>query len=85
FPLTSVMLAVIIMPFVGTQVVVSQRVGADDESGARRVAANGVALAIAVAVPVLAAVVLAGPWLVETAVELLNPTDGIADLASIYL
>jgi putative MATE family efflux protein len=85
YPLTSVMLAVIVMPFVGTQVVVSQRVGADDESGARRVAINGVALALAVAVPVLAAVVLAGPWLVDTAVAFLNPTDGIAGLASIYL
>ena len=85
YPLTSVMLAVIVMPFVGTQVVVSQRVGADDETGARRVAVNGVALALAVAVPVLAVVVLAGPWLVDTAVALLNPTDGIAGLASIYL
>ena len=85
FPLTSVMLAVIIMPFVGTQVVVSQRIGADDESGARRVAVNGVALAIAVALPVLAGVVLVGPSLVDAAVAFLNPTDGIADPASIYL
>jgi|AntDeeMinimDraft_4_1070355.scaffolds.fasta_scaffold00012_83 putative MATE family efflux protein len=85
YPLTSVMLAVILMPMIGTQVLVSQRVGADDEAGARRVAANGVALALAVAIPVLALVVLTGPWIVETAVAALNPTDGITDLAIIYL
>jgi putative MATE family efflux protein len=85
FPLTSVMLAVVVMPYVGTQVVVSQRVGSDDEGGARTVAVNGVALALAVALPTLAVVVAAGPWLVDTAVALLNPTGGIAGPASIYL
>ncbi|WP_227134115.1 MATE family efflux transporter [Halorubellus salinus] len=85
FPLTSVMLAVIVMPYVGTQVVVSQRVGGGDRSGARRVAVNGVALALVVALPVLAAVLFVGPPLVDAAVAFLNPTDGIADPASIYL
>jgi len=85
YPLTSVMLAVILMPMIGTQVLVSQRVGGDDDGGARTVAANGVALALAVSLPVLAVVVLVGPWLVDTAVAILNPTNGISDLATIYL
>jgi putative MATE family efflux protein len=85
YPLTSVMLAVVMMPFIGTQVVVSQRVGGDDESGARTVAANGIALALVVALPVAAAVVLFAPWIVGSAVDLLNPSNGITAMASIYV
>jgi putative MATE family efflux protein len=51
FPLTSLLFAVVIFaPFVGTQVLVSQRVGADDVRGARNVLFIGVIVGATLAV-----------------------------------
>ena len=47
-PLVGLALVISFVAFVGTQVVVSRRVGGDDESGARRALANGLGLSLLV-------------------------------------
>ncbi|MFD1513056.1 MATE family efflux transporter [Halomarina rubra] len=51
FPLTSLLFALALFaPFVGTQIVVSQRVGADDTTGARRALFTGLFLSVVLGV-----------------------------------
>jgi putative MATE family efflux protein len=51
FPISSLVgIVVASLPYIGTQVLVSQRVGGDDEFGARKVAFNGLLLALALGV-----------------------------------
>ncbi|WP_435360228.1 MATE family efflux transporter [Haloarchaeobius sp. DFWS5] len=84
FPLTSVLSAFVLIPLVGTQVLVSQRVGADDESSARRGAFNAVLLSLALLVPLSAiAIVTSGP-LIQSVVEILQPDSPVAPLAISY-
>jgi len=85
YPLTSVMVAVILMPMIGTQVLVSQRVDGEHGEGDRERERDAVRGDGAGAGLVLAVVVLVGPWLIDTAIAVLNPTNGIGGLASIYL
>ena len=56
FPLVASLFGVVLTAIVGTQILVAQRVGDDDERGARRVVMNGVALASVLAVTVVAVV-----------------------------
>ena len=66
FPAVVLLFAVVaIGPFVGTQVLVSQRVGADDRPGARRALGTGFATAVALALAVGAVAYLAAPALVD--------------------
>ncbi|MFC6989888.1 MATE family efflux transporter [Haloplanus sp. GCM10025708] len=46
-PVVALAFAVLVTPFVGTQLLVSRRVGADDEAGARRLVFHGLLLACA--------------------------------------
>ena len=57
-PIQSLLGATVVVAAVGTQILVAQRVGADDESGARRVAVNGSLVALAITVAVALPVVL---------------------------
>jgi len=49
-PLVGLLFVVLIVSYVGTQIVVSRRVGGDDESGARRAFVTGLAVAVALGV-----------------------------------
>jgi len=77
---------VLFLPFVGTQIVVSQRVGGDDRSGARRALATGllVGLVLAVAGGVVLFVGARPALALLTAVD---PAagDGVVDLGARYL
>ena len=81
FPLVASLFGVVLTATVGTQILVAQRVGDDDERGARRMVTNGVALAGVLAVAVVAVVVVAGPRLVTALAS--DPT--VAPLAVAYL
>ncbi|WP_439028298.1 MATE family efflux transporter [Haloarchaeobius sp. DT45] len=84
FPLTSICLAVATTAMIGTQIIVSQRVGADDETGARRVGFNGLLLSLSLMLPVTAvAIVGAGPFL-DWSVSTLNPGTAVASPATAY-
>lgn len=66
FPAVVLLFAVVAVgPFVGTQVLVSQRVGADDRAGARRALGTGMAAAVGLALAVGAVAYLAAPVLVD--------------------
>ena len=66
FPAVVLLFAVVAVgPFVGTQVLVSQRVGADDWAGARRALGTGMAAAVGLALAVGAVAYLAAPALVD--------------------
>ncbi|WP_338034824.1 MATE family efflux transporter [Halococcus hamelinensis] len=76
---------VITLPFVGTQILVSQRVGGEDVSGARRAAATG--LGVAVALGVVGGLVL---WVgARPLVDLLTRVQpggaNVTALATVYL
>ena len=81
FPLVASLFGVVLTATVGTQILVAQRVGDDDERGAQRVVMNGVALAGVLAVAVVVVVVAAGPRLVAALAS--DPT--VAPLAVSYL
>jgi len=81
FPLVASLFGVVLTATVGTQILVAQRVGNDDESDARRMVVNGVALAGVLAVAVVVIVAVAGPRLVATLAS--DPT--VAPLAVSYL
>ena len=78
FPLVASLFGVVLTATVGTHILVAQRVGDDDERGARLVVMDGVALAGVLAV---ALVVVAGPRLVTALAS--DPT--VAPLAVAYL
>jgi putative MATE family efflux protein len=65
-PLFSLLLIVVVgVPYIGTMILVSQRVGADDERGARTATFNGVALGAILSIAVGGAAALAAPVLVD--------------------
>lgn len=87
YPIHSLLLiATIITPFVGTQVLVSQRIGADDEAGARLVAFNGFALAAVLGVGMGVLAFLAAPTLIDlmTATQPRSVAADISGLAVRY-
>lgn len=80
-PILGVCFALLVTPFVGTQILVSQRVGADADDGARRMVVHGFVLALAVGALVGAGVFLGA----DTVVRLVGAGPDVAPLAAIYL
>ncbi|MFB6301381.1 MAG: MATE family efflux transporter [Haloferacaceae archaeon] len=80
-PVLAAAFALLVAPFVGTQVLVSRRVGADDHRGARAAVGAGVALSLAVGVAAGASLVLGAPGIVA----LLGAGREVAPLAATYL
>lgn len=88
FPAYSLLLAVVIYtPFVGTQILVSRHVGADDASKARRIALAGVAIALAFGVAVGGTVAATANSLIGLFVELQPQSTPavVSRLAAAYL
>ncbi|WP_135827382.1 MATE family efflux transporter [Halorussus halobius] len=81
FPVTAVLFSVTTMLFTGTQVLVSQRVGADDLAGARRAVFHGVTFAVATGILITTVVVVGGDAIISV---LLSDGD-VIPLASTYL
>jgi putative MATE family efflux protein len=82
FPVVSVLAVLVALtPHVATQVLVSQRVGAGDEAGARVVAVHGVAIGVLAGVVVAAA----GRLAAEPIVSLFAPGPTVGRLAVDYL
>ncbi|WP_049937909.1 MATE family efflux transporter [Haloplanus natans] len=80
-PVLGVCFALLVTPFVGTQILVSQRVGADADDGARRLVVHGFVLAL-----VVGALVGAGVFLgADTVVRLVGAGPEVAPLAAVYL
>ncbi len=80
-PVTGLLFALLVTPFVGTQILVSQRIGADDDDGARRMVSHGVVLAV-----VLGAIVGAGvAFGADPIVRLLGAGSDVAPAAAVYL
>jgi putative MATE family efflux protein len=80
-PILGVCFALLVTPFVGTQILVSQRVGADEDDGARRMVVHGLVLAVAVGAAVGTGVSLGA----DTAVGLVGAGPDVAPLAAVYL
>jgi putative MATE family efflux protein len=88
FPAVVLLFAVVaIGPFVGTQVLVSQRVGADDRAGARRALGTGLATAVGLGLAVGAVAYLVAPALVDllTAVRPAGTDPAVEQAAVDYL
>ncbi|MFB6298794.1 MAG: MATE family efflux transporter, partial [Halobacteriales archaeon] len=88
FPLYALLVAfAVIAPYLGTQVLVSQRVGAEDISGARRALFTGmtVAAAIGVGLGVLTGVVTAPVTRLLTATQPETVGDTVAAMGAEYL
>lgn len=81
FPLLALLLSVLSTPFVGVQVLVSQRTGDDDRAGARSAGFHGVVLALVLGA-VMAAVTVT---YADELIALLNPGEEVARLAVLYL
>jgi len=82
YPVTAMLTAAAVLaPFVGTQVIVSQRVGAEAYTGARRIAVHGLTLGVTLAA-VVAAVAVVGA---DRVVALLGADPTVAPLAATYL
>ena len=81
FPVTAILFSVTTVMMTGTQVLVSQRTGADDRSGARRATFHGATIALAAGTAV-AAVVFVGA---ETIVSTLLSSEEVVPLAAVYL
>jgi putative MATE family efflux protein len=82
YPVVAMLASVVIMaPLVGTQVIVSQRVGAEEYTGARRIAVHGLAVGISLAIVVGAVVVVGADAIVAT----LGADGNVAPLAATYL
>ncbi|WP_248895898.1 MATE family efflux transporter [Haloplanus halobius] len=80
-PVMGVLFALLVTPFVGTQILVSQRVGADDGDGATRTVVHGLALAL-----VLGAALGVGVFLVaRPIVTLVGAGPDVAPAAALYL
>ncbi|MFB6079617.1 MAG: MATE family efflux transporter [Haloferacaceae archaeon] len=80
-PVLAAAFALLVAPFVGTQVLVSRRVGADDHRGARAAVAAGVALSLVVGVAAGAVLVVGASRIVG----LLGAGGDVAPLAATYL
>lgn len=80
-PYTALLMVPLIMLFVGSQILTSQRVGADDVEGARRVPFNALALSLPVSLLLIGVVVAVGDELVA----LLDPSPAVAPMAVTYL
>lgn len=80
-PVLAAAFALLVAPFLGTQVLVSRRVGADDRSGARAAVGAGVVLSLAVGVAAGAVLVGGAPRIVA----LLGAGDEVGPLAATYL
>lgn len=80
-PYTALLMVPLIMLFVGSQILTSQRVGADDIEAARRVPFNAIVLILPVALLLIALVVIFGDELIA----LLEPSPAVASLAVTYL
>ncbi|MFO8113830.1 MAG: MATE family efflux transporter [Halorubrum sp.] len=80
-PIQSFLGAIVVVAAVGTQILVAQRAGGEDDRGARRVAVNGslVALAVTVAVAIPAAVYA------EELVRFLGADPALAGTTAVYL
>ena len=81
FPLMAVMFSVTAAATVGTQILVAQRVGADQERAARRLTVNGLLLAFGLGIVLLGIVLLAGEWVVGA----LGAGPEVGPLAVAYL
>ncbi|WP_435155986.1 MATE family efflux transporter [Haladaptatus sp. DFWS20] len=81
FPLVALLFSAVMITNVGTQVLVSQRVGADDESGARRAVFHGVTLAFVLGVLLTVFVFLFGSEIIS----LFGAESSVASFAVIYL
>ncbi|MFB6304366.1 MAG: MATE family efflux transporter, partial [Haloferacaceae archaeon] len=80
-PVVAAAFALLVAPFVGTQVLVSRRVGADDPGGARDAVGTGVVLSLAVGAAAGGALALGSPRVVA----LLGAGPAVAPLAATYL
>lgn len=80
-PVTGLLFALLVTPFVGTQILVSQRTGADDDAGARRMVVHGVALALALGTVLGGGVVLGA----SSVVRLVGAGPDVAPAAALYL
>jgi putative MATE family efflux protein len=82
YPVTALLMAVgVLGPTIGTQVIVSQRTGSEDVTGARRIAIHGIALGVGLGL-VVTLVTLLVPGRI---VRLLNASGNVARLATTYL
>ncbi|MDY6765299.1 MAG: MATE family efflux transporter, partial [Halobacteria archaeon] len=81
FPVMALLFSAPIGIFVGTQVLVSQRVGGDDVTGARRGAFHGVLLALITGVIIAGVVILGAPNIIS----LLSSNPTVSALAVTYL
>lgn len=80
-PVTTLVMAVLVGVFTGTQVLVSQRVGSEDVRGARLGAFHGTSLALVVGLALTVVVYLAA----EDVVSLLANDTAVVELAAAYL
>jgi putative MATE family efflux protein len=80
-PLLGLLFALLVTPFVGTQILVSQRVGADDDAGAHRTVVHGLVLALAVGAVLGGVVALVARPLVT----LVGAGPDVAPAAALYL
>mgnify|MGYP000126753360 CR=1 FL=1 len=84
FPIVGLLTIALVGIFVGTQVLVSQRVGAEDPAGARRAAVQGVVLAVGSGLVLAILVFLFAPTVVR-AVSLGRLSPSVTGLAATYL
>ncbi|MFB6281429.1 MAG: MATE family efflux transporter [Haloferacaceae archaeon] len=80
-PVLAAAFALLVAPFVGTQVLVSRRVGADDPGGARAAVGAGVVLSVVIGAVVAAALGIGAPRIVA----LLGAGPDVGPLAAAYL
>jgi len=80
-PVLGLLFALLVTPFVGTQILVSQRIGADDDAGAHRMIVHGFALALLVGVVVGVGVFLGAAPIVR----LVGAGPDVAPAAALYL
>ena len=81
FPILAIMFGVVATGAVGTQILVAQRVGADETAAARRLAFNGLGLSVLLGVALFGCVVLFG----DALIRLLGAGPEVAPLAMSYL
>jgi len=82
-PLFSLLLILVIgVPYIGTMILVSQRLGADEKAAAQRATFNGVALGAILSVVIGGAAVLAAPTLVEL-LTMIRPGPTPADVVEL--
>ncbi|WP_418286510.1 MATE family efflux transporter [Halorubrum sp. DTA46] len=80
-PIQSFLGATVVVAAIGTQILVAQRAGGDDDAGARRVAVNGGLVALAITVAVAVPVVVYA----EDLVRFLGADPALAGVTATYL